>query len=98
MSGNVRHLDTVEFQATVTQYETHIKTFEGIIEDVGKITDTLLDNWKGKGCKAFETDSGQVQLNLKDISEIMYDLRDALVEAEAEYMKTDLELSKGFDT
>jgi hypothetical protein len=40
----------------------------------------------------------QVRLNLQDISDIMYDLRDALIDAHAEYMKTDSALSKSFES
>jgi len=98
MSGNVKHLDTVEFNATVSRYEAHIKEFKGIVEEVNKIGDELLENWKGKGANAFEKDSGQVKLNLKDISEIMYDLRDALVNAETEYLKSDLAMAKNIES
>ena len=98
MAGNVTHLDTVHFNETMTAYANYIKQFEAIVRDVKSATDTMADNWKGKGRNAFVKDCKQVQLNLKDISDIMYDLRDALVDAEAEYVKTDATLSKNFES
>jgi WXG100 family type VII secretion target len=97
-SGNVKHLDTANFNATMTAYATYIKQFEAIVRDVNNTCETMVDRWKGNGRNAFEKDYKQVQLNLKDLSEIMYDLRDALVDAHAEYMKTDSALSKSFDS
>ncbi len=98
MAGNVKHLDTVHFNDTITAYANHINKFEGIVKGVTNTTNTVIDRWKGKGRNAFEKDCKQVQLNLKDISEIMYDLRDALIDAHAEYMESDSTLSKTFDS
>jgi WXG100 family type VII secretion target len=98
MAGNVKHLDTVHFNDTMSAYANYIKQFEGIVRGVNSAASTMVDNWKGKGRNAFEKDSKQVQLNLKDISDIMYDLRDALIDAHAEYMKTDSSLSKSFES
>ena len=98
MAGNVTHLDTVHFNETMTAYANYIKQFEAIFRDVKSANDTMADNWKGKGRNAFVKDCKQDKLNLKDISDIMYDLRDALVDAEAEYVKTDAALSKNFES
>jgi len=97
-AGNVKHLDTVNFNDTLTAYANYVKQFEGIVRGVNTAAGTMVDNWKGKGCTAFEKDYKQVQLNLQDISDIMYDLHGALVDAHAEYMKTDLALSKSFES
>ena len=96
--GNVTHLSTANFNDTIHAYEAHIKTFEGIVKGVKSATDALLQNWQGKGRNAFEKDCQQVQLNLQDIKEIMYDLRDALTDAHAEYIKNDLATAKNFET
>lgn len=96
--GNVTHLDTIHFSETRTAYANYIKQFESIVQGVNRAADTMIAHWKGKGRNAFEKDCRQVQLNLKDITEIMYDLRDALVDAEAEYVKSDAALSKSFES
>jgi uncharacterized protein YukE/surface antigen len=98
MAGNVNHLDTINFNDTISSYAEHILQYEGIVKDVNNTTSAMLDNWKGKGRNAFEKDCLQVQLNLKDISEIMYDMRDALINALAEYISSDLALAKNFES
>ena len=98
MPGNVTHLDTIHFNDTILSYNGYIRRYEGIVQEVYTALHTMLDHWEGKGCKAFEKDCKQVQINLKDISDIMYDLRDALINAHAEYMKTDAALSKSFES
>lgn len=95
---NVRKLDTSSFNETISQYAAEIKKFETIVKNVNAAADRAIDNWKGKGRDAFEVDCRQVQTNLKDISDIMYEMRDALIEAHAEYMKTDEALSKSYES
>ena len=82
----------------MTSYANYIKQFESIVRGVNSAASTMVADWKGKGQKAFEKDYKQVQLNLKDITDIMYDLRDGLIDAHAEYMKTDAALSKSFES
>ena len=98
MSGRVTKLDTLHFDETASAYEGYIRQFEALVRDVDRITGAVLKEWKGQGAKAFEKDCKQVKLNLKDISDIMYDLRDALINANSEYLKTDQEVSKAFES
>ena len=97
IGGRVSHLSTINFNDTIKAYSGYIIEFERIVNGINRTTGTVIDKWKGKGRNAFEKDCKQVQLNLKDISDIMYNLRDALVNAHAEYIKTDLALSKSFE-
>lgn len=96
--GSVTHLDTINFNDMILAFAEYITQFQNIESDVDQINKTMMSCWKGEGCKAYEKDCKQVQLCLKDISDIMYDLKEALVNAHAEYIKTDLEVSKIFDT
>lgn len=89
-------LDTKNFDSTVAAYKGYIKDFEDLVSDVNKICANIVDNWKGKGRDAFEKDYRQVQINLKDISEIMYELRDALAQAHGEYIKMDVTVAKSY--
>lgn len=98
MAETVRHLDTSRFNDTMTAYSNYIRQFEEIVRGVNAAANAVVGRWKGKGRDAFEKDYRQVQLNLKDIAGIMYDLRDALIDAHAEYMKTDSSLSKSFES
>lgn len=92
--GNVNHLNTEHFDSTVTAYEGYIKQFEELVKEVNSICAEVVQNWKGKGSDAFEKDYRQVQLNLKDITDIMYEIRDALTNANSEYLKTDDTMAK----
>lgn len=94
----VNHLDTISFDSTIVAYNDYIRRFEDIVDEVDRITGEVLSHWDGDGRKAFEKDCKQVQINLKDVAEIMYDLRDALTDAHAEYMKADNSLSKSFES
>lgn len=98
MAERVTHLDTVNFDDTRSAYANYITQFEDIVLGVNKAASTMVDNWKGKGRDAFEKDYKQVQINLSDISDIMYDLQEALVNAHVEYIKTDLALSKSYES
>lgn len=100
MAGNVNKIDTIHFNDTINAYKNHIRQFDSIVASVNNITKKVVDKskWKGKGRDAFEKDCKQVQQNLQDITDIMYDLRDALINAHAGYMETDEALSKSFDT
>ena len=81
----------------MTAFSGYIREFEDRSAR-SEICETLVQNWKGEGRNAFEKDYRQVQINLKDIAGIMYDLRDALIDAHAEYIKTDDALAKNFDS
>lgn len=94
----MNHLDTSHFNETISAFGSYISQFEDIIRGIHSATDRMGENWEGRGCKAFGKDCRQVQLNLKDISDIMYELRDALIDAHAEYIKTDAALAKSMES
>lgn len=96
--NNVKHLDTVNFNETIQAYAGYVKQFEEIVRGVNSTANAIVNQWEGKGRNAFEKDYRQVQLNLKDITDIMYDIRDALIDAYAEYIKADQALSKSFES
>jgi len=98
--GNVTKLDTLCFDETIAAYAKNVKEFERIVNDVNKTINnvTNVSKWKGQGRNAFEKDSKQVQLNLKDISGKMYDVREALIKSHVEYLKTDMAVAKRFDS
>jgi len=98
MSEYFQCLDTKYFSDTIAAYTNYIKQFEGIVRDVNKTNNRMIDNWKGKGCSAFEKDCKQVQLNLKDISDVMNELRLALINAQNDYSDTDTGLAKNYDS
>ncbi|MDR1960701.1 MAG: WXG100 family type VII secretion target [Gracilibacteraceae bacterium] len=94
--GDVRRLDTVNFDPTITAYASHIIKYEEIVRGMDSAVITLLQNWQGKGRNAFEEDSKQVRQNLQDIREIMENIRDALDNARNLYQEADTQLSQKF--
>ncbi len=94
----VKHLDTVNFDEIRTDYESYIRMFQDIVKEINGTIDELLGEWEGEGKKAFEKDAIQVRTNLKDISDIMYDLRNSLNKAHVNYVKYDTELSKAINS
>jgi len=96
--SNVNHLDTINFDSTITAYEGYIRQFLDIVKSVNDICDAVIDEscWKGNGRNAFKEDYRQVQCNLQDIADIMYEIRDALTNANVKYMKTDESLAKNY--
>ena len=94
--GNVNRLDTKSFTDTISAYTNARTEFGNIITGVDTTTNTLVDRWRGKGSDAYQKDFQQVRLNLKDVSEIMDNISDALRTAHEEYMATDSALSNEF--
>lgn len=94
----VRHLDTVDFDSTIQSYKDYIGQFRHLSDEIDRIIDDLLKEWEGEGKKEFEKDCKQVQTNLKDITDIMYDIRDALIVAQEQYVSADLALEKSYES
>ncbi|SDI35940.1 WXG100 family type VII secretion target [Pseudobutyrivibrio sp. 49] len=87
--GNLEYLDSKAFGAAIEKFSKGVTTYNDIIEGIKTTTSTLLENWKGEGRTQFEKDYNVIFLQLKDIGDILYDLRDALISAQAEYETTD---------
>ncbi len=93
-TGTVTHLDTKKFDSTIAVFKSGIEEYNDIKSDVEKITTTLFGNWQGKGKTQFEKDYTTIFQQLTDIADIMYELYDALVDAEAAYIEADEEAAK----
>lgn len=87
--GNVEYLDSKAFGGAIDKFTSGVRKYDEIIEGIKTTTNTLLDNWKGEGKTQFEKDYNVIFLQLKDIGDILYDLRDALINAQVEYETTD---------
>ena len=97
MSANdeqVKHLDSERFGEVIKDFENGIKEYERIIDGVKTSTTKLFLFWQGEGKKQFEKDYTKIYRQLEDVSDVLYDLRDALVDAQAAYIKTDEEIAK----
>lgn len=92
--GNVQHLDTDKFSAAVAALKKGVKTYDEIRNGVANTTNSLLIQWQGEGKKQFEKDYNTIYRQLTDIGDIMYELRDALIEAQAGYIQADEQAAK----
>ena len=98
LASNVRHLDTAHFDSTIDDYSKYITRFETIVSEVNNIINEITSEWKGKGRDAFDKDADMVRANLKDISDIMYEIRNALRDAGSKYIESDEALSKSYES
>lgn len=91
----IKYLETQKLVDAANAINRHIATYNTIIRDISNITNTLLFSWHGEGKTEFEKDFSTIYQQLSDISDIMYDLYDAIVDADATYVQTDEDIAKG---
>lgn len=92
--GNLRHLDTSKFHSTISAFKKGITEYNTIKTDVERTTNELFISWLGEGKVQFEKNYTTLYRQLTDIADIMYELYDALVEAEAAYIEADQQSAK----
>lgn len=92
--SNVTYLDTKKFSEVVDIFNKEIETYNDIKSDVEKITNALFKDWQGKGKTQFEKDYTTIYQQLTDIADIMYELYNALIDAQAAYIQADEEAAK----
>ncbi len=92
----VTYLNTKEFNEALEAFKKGIQTYNTIRSNVSATTNTLFLSWFGEGKTQFEKDYTTIYRQLSDISDILYDLYDSMVDAQAEYIRIDEELSKQF--
>lgn len=92
--GGVKHLDTSKFHSTISAFKKGITEYNTIKSDVERATNELFVTWQGEGKTQFERNYTTLYRQLTDIADIMYDLYDALAEAEAAYIEADQQSAK----
>jgi len=98
--GNVTRLDTQSFADVIAAYNTYLNNFQSIVSNVNNTINAVVDQskWRGHGRNAFRDNSSQVQLNLRDISDFMTEMRDVLVGAYNDYSEVDREIGNAFNS
>lgn len=92
--GTVRHLEVDGLKDTGLNFKSSIKKFEGYVNAMQSYTNTLLKTWDGKGRDQFETQYTLMEKQLKDISDVLYEIYKALVDAQAAYIDADEAVGK----
>lgn len=91
----VKYLESQKLLDAANTLNSCISDYNDVISKITSKTDQLLLTWFGEGKTAFEKDYSTIYRQLEDISEVMYDLYDSLVDADATYVQTDEEIAKG---
>lgn len=92
----VKHLDVSGITNAAISFRNEIHTFDDCVISVDKAKKDTLQGWIGKGRNQFETQMGLMMGQLNDISEVLYEIYDALIDAETGYIDVDEETAKQF--
>lgn len=92
---SVKYLDSQALEDAAKVLDKNIQKYNQVVKDIVKETDQLLATWHGEGKTAFEKDYTTIYRQLEDISEVMYDLYNSLIDADATYISTDEQIAKG---
>lgn len=93
---SVRYLDVEGITDTAKAFRDKIYDFDDAVVIMNTATDDALRNWAGRGRNQFETQMALMKSQMKDITEMLYDIYDALVDAEKGYIDEDEEVAKQF--
>ena len=92
--ANVEHLDTSGFEDACNKFKESGRAYTASLKRLEKASNALLDSWDGKGRKEYEYQYKLLKGKLEDISDDLYDMYDALLEAKVTYMEADEEMAK----
>ncbi len=92
----VEYLNTRGITETAKAIRDKISDFDQCVTDMKAQTNNVLSNWAGLGRNQFEIQMKLVTSQLDDISEGLYDIYNALTEAEAAYIDEDQAVAKQF--
>lgn len=94
----VEYLEVKGITDACKAFQDKIKVFDSCVLEMDSATNDALRSWVGKGRNQFETQMNLMKSQLEDISEVLYEIYDALVDAEAAYIDEDEAVSKQFET
>lgn len=94
----VEYLDVKGITDACKAFRDKIKDFDACVVEMDNATNDALRNWVGKGRNQFETQMDLMKSQLADISEVLYEIYDALADAETAYIDEDEAVAKQFDT
>ena len=93
-SNGVNHIESQRLEDAAKLLDSGIKEYINIMKEISDATNDLTSSWYGEGKKEFEKDYTTIYQQLTDVSDIMYDLYDALVNAAAAYVQADEDIAK----
>lgn len=82
-------IDTGQINDTHSVIREIVEEYNEINLEVSRITQTVRENWVGKGRNEFESQYNMLISKVEDFGETLKDIYSALVKAEAEYEESD---------
>lgn len=95
-SAKVEYLNSAAFNDVIDAFSGACERYKNAKLSVENSTQALLNRWEGLGATQFEKNYEIIYKQLEDILELMYEMHNSLIDAQAEYLCTDQELSKQF--
>ena len=89
-------INTESIYNTHRQVKKIVSSYSSLNKEAADITETILDDWVGYGRNEFETQYSLLMSKIEDFGDVLYEIYDALVEAEAEYEELDDETRQSF--
>lgn len=89
-------INTGSIYNTHRQIKKIVDAYSSLNKEVSDVTETILDDWVGYGRNEFETQYSLLMAKIDDFGDVLYEIYDALVEAEAEYEELDDETRQSF--
>ena len=90
------NIDTEKIYNIHRQIKEIVEAYKQVNVDVAKITKRVKENWVGEGRNEFESQYNLLISKIEDFGDTLYDIYDALVEAEMEYETSDDSLRQEF--
>lgn len=90
----VTTLNTAQFKKAEGDFKRAIDKFDQSKMSLFSISEVMLANWSGEGRREFEYEYTLLKGKFEDLTEALYDIYKALVEAEATYIAMDEDLAR----
>ena len=82
-------IDTKAFDAVYQSKDKLISDYNTIVSDYDKTITDLLNNWEGKGARAFKDDATKIKTNIGHIQGILKEMCDTLTDCRAVIAESD---------
>lgn len=92
----VKYLDVSGITEASKQFRDKITVFDECVTKMERETNNITRDWIGDGSNQFQTQMSLMTSQLEDISEVLYEIYESLLDAETAYIDQDVEVSKQF--
>lgn len=93
---SVEYLNVEGITDAAKMFRDKIDDFDDAVVKMNTATNDALRNWVGKGRNQFETQMELMERQLGDITDMLYEIYEALVDSEQGYIDEDEAVAKQF--